>query len=307
MTRDRVVIYTDGACDPNPGPGGWAAILRIARHEKVISGGSPETTNNRMELQAALSALRALKRPCAVVLHTDSEYLQRGITEWLMAWEKNGWHTSDRRAVLNQDLWQALASEMSKHEVQWRWVRGHAGDEFNERVDRLARAAIPRREARRPLSNAGSRELHLYTRASSLGKSGPGGWAVVLRWNDQLQSRSGRSAEATANEMELEAAIQGLTSLTRPSRVHVHTVSQYLFLGITRWVTGWEARGWVTKDGQPVRNKDRWRSLQELAAKHSVEWDLLSSGERPSESEQAAVLASQAARAAIGEIQTEDL
>ena len=145
------------------------------------------------------------------------------------------------------------------------------------------------------------------TRASSLGKSGPGGWAVVLRWNDQLHSRSGHSAKATANEMELEAAIQGLVSLVRPSKVHVHTVSQYLFLGITRWIAGWEARGWVTKDNQPVRNKDRWQSLLELDRKHSVEWHLLPGTERPSESEQAAVLASQAARAAGAEPQTEDL
>jgi ribonuclease HI len=307
LTEDRVTIYTDGACDPNPGPGGWAAILRTSRHEKVISGGNSQTTNNRMELQAALSALRALKRPCTVILHTDSEYLRRGITEWLVAWQKNGWHTSDRRAVRNQDLWQALASEMSKHKVQWRWVRGHAGDELNERVDRLARAAIPRPETRRQQTDAASTELHLYTRASSLGKSGPGGWAAVLRWNDQLQSRSGHSAKATANEMELEAAIQGLTSLTTPGKVNIHTVSQYLFLGITRWVAGWEAHGWVTKEGRPVRNKDRWRILQRLDGIRDVEWHLLSSGDRPSESEQAAVLASQAARAAEEEIQTEGL
>jgi ribonuclease HI len=128
----------------------------------------------------------------------------------------------------------------------------------------------------------------------------------VLRWNDQLQSRSGHSAKATANEMELEAAIQGLTSLPRPSKVHIHTVSQYVFLGITRWVAGWEALGWITKGGQAVRNKDRWRALKELDGIHDVEWHLLPSGDRPSESEQAAVLASQAARAAE-ETQTEGL
>lgn len=309
MTSDPIIIYTDGACDPNPGPGGWAAVLRTTRHEKVISGGSPETTNNRMELQAALSALRALNRPCTVVLYTDSEYLRRGITEWLTAWEKRGWTTSDRRQVRNQDLWRALATEMSKHEVEWRWVRGHAGDRLNERVDRLAREAIPRTPTRHDRSHDESAEaasdLHLYTRASSLGKSGPGGWAIVLRWNDQVQSRSGSCEKATANEMELEAAIQGLTSLSKPSNVLVHTVSQYLFLGITRWVAGWEERGWKTKEGQPVRNKERWKALQEALKKHSVVWDLLASDDRPSESEQAAVLASQAARSAQEKIQTE--
>ena len=123
----HVVIYTDGACDPNPGPGGWAAILRYGEHEREISGSDPQTTNNRMELQAALEALKALKRPCRVILNTDSEYLRRGINEWLPAWQKRGWRTSGRKAVQNVDLWQALAHEVEQHEIEWRWVRGHAG------------------------------------------------------------------------------------------------------------------------------------------------------------------------------------
>ncbi len=294
---DNVVIYTDGACDPNPGPGGWAAILRFGPHEKVISGSNPDTTNNRMELQAALSALRALKRPCHVTLHTDSEYVRQGITEWLPNWRRQGWRTGDRRPVQNQDLWQALASAAERHHVEWRWVRGHAGDPLNERVDRLARAAIPRG----PPSDLSEQErienvVLLYTRASCLGSSGPGGWAVVKRRGDEISSKSGSVAEATANEMELLAAIKGLQSLQEPELVHLYTVSQYLQQGITRWVAGWQARGWQTKQGQPVRHKTLWLNLLETINDHQVEWILLPKSDRPPESEQAATLAAQVAR-----------
>lgn len=296
MTKDNVVIYTDGACDPNPGPGGWAAILRHGRHEKVISGSDPQATNNRMELQAALSALRALKRPCHVTLHTDSEYLRRGISEWLPTWQERGWRTSDRRPVQNQDLWQALAAETEQHQVEWQWVRGHAGDPLNERVDRLARAAIPR--PTRPEEKDADDAIKLFPRASCLGVQGPGGWAVVVRQGEAVTSLSGSAAETTANAMELKAAIQGLRSLTQASRVQLYTVSQYVHQGITRWVAGWQARGWQTKAGKPVRHKELWLALKEAAEKHQVEWQLLSAGERPPESEQAATLAAQAARTA---------
>jgi ribonuclease HI len=296
MPEEHVVIYTDGACDPNPGPGGWAAILRSGPHEKVISGSHPDTTNNRMELQAALSALRALKRPCHVTLHTDSEYVRQGITEWLPAWRRQGWRTGGRRPVQNQDLWQALATAAEEHRVEWRWVRGHAGDPLNERADRLARAAIP---GRSPSVMSEPEQVEnsvlLYTRASCLGSSGPGGWAVVRRRGDEISSQSGSVAEATANEMELLAAIKGLESLQEQEQVHVYTVSQYLHQGITRWVDGWQARGWQTKQGQPVRHKRLWLTLLETIRDHQVEWILLPKNDRPAESEQAATLAAQAA------------
>jgi ribonuclease HI len=138
-----VTIFTDGACDPNPGPGGWAALLRYGAHEKVLSGGEQQTTNNRMELTAALQALQALKQPCRVNLFTDSEYLKRGITEWLPRWRGRGWKRKGG-ALANLDLWQALDAALKPHQVNWEWVRGHAGQPENERVDRLAKAAIPR-------------------------------------------------------------------------------------------------------------------------------------------------------------------
>jgi len=298
--EDTVVIYTDGACDPNPGPGGWAAILRRGRHEKVLTGSAPEATNNRMELQAALSALQALKRPCRVTLHTDSAYLQRGITEWLPSWQQQRWRTSDRRPVQNQDLWQALAEEVERHYVEWRWVRGHARDPLNLRVDHLARAAIARIQAPRPANRdepTKSRAVvQLFTRASCLGPTGLGGWGVVVRRGDTVTSLSGSARETTPNELELRAAIQGLASLNRPSQVHVYTVSKYLHQGITRWAATWQAHGWRTKEGQPVRHKPLWLALQEALSKHHVEWHQLPTGEHPVESEQAAALAAQAAR-----------
>jgi ribonuclease HI len=138
----EVEIFTDGACRGNPGPGGWGALLRSGDREKEIYGGDLDTTNNRMELTAAIRALEALKRPCRVVLYTDSEYLRRGISEWLMKWKRNGWRTANRKPVKNEDLWRELDELSGRHEVIWRWVRGHAGHPENERADQLANRGI---------------------------------------------------------------------------------------------------------------------------------------------------------------------
>jgi len=147
---DRVVIHTDGACSGNPGPGGWAAIMEYRGKEKEISGGEAMTTNNRMELKAAIEALKALKRPSRVTLNTDSEYLRLGITGWVHSWQRNGWKTAAKKPVKNAELWQELLAALGPHDIDWKWVRGHAGDEMNERVDALARAAMapfkPKRE-----------------------------------------------------------------------------------------------------------------------------------------------------------------
>ncbi len=136
-----VVIYTDGGCEPNPGTGGWGAVLIYGDRIKELSGGAPDTTNNRMEMTAAIEALSALKRPCRIVLYTDSEYVKKGITEWIASWKKKKWI---RRSgpVKNVDLWQRLDALVEKHQVEWRWVRGHTGNTYNERCDELAAAAI---------------------------------------------------------------------------------------------------------------------------------------------------------------------
>ena len=142
-TPPQVDIYTDGACRGNPGPGGWAALLRFKSREKTLTGSNKQTTNNRMELTAAVEALQALKKPCRVAIYTDSQYLQRGITEWMPGWKARKWKRKGGRKLANAGLWQALDAAMQSHTITWHWVRGHAGHPDNERVDRMARSAIP--------------------------------------------------------------------------------------------------------------------------------------------------------------------
>ncbi|MFP4695119.1 ribonuclease HI [Thiohalospira sp.] len=139
---DSVEIFTDGACRGNPGPGGWGALLRKGEHERELSGSEAETTNNRMELMAAIQALEALDRPCEVTVVTDSQYVQKGISEWLPGWKRKGWKTAAGKPVKNKDLWQALDAAAGRHDVKWEWVRGHNGHAENERADALANAAI---------------------------------------------------------------------------------------------------------------------------------------------------------------------
>jgi ribonuclease HI len=134
----RVEIFTDGACKGNPGPGGWGVVLRMGHHEKELAGSEPATTNNRMELTAAIRALESLKEPCHVQLHTDSRYVIDGITGWIFGWQRNGWKTAARKPVLNSDLWQELQSAARRHQIEWIWVKGHDGHPENERADKLA-------------------------------------------------------------------------------------------------------------------------------------------------------------------------
>ncbi len=138
----QVTIYTDGACSGNPGPGGWGAVLISGMRERDIWGGEAPTTNNRMELMAAIEALEALKKPCLVDLHTDSQYLRQGITQWIHNWKARGWRTADKSPVKNEDLWKRLDAARTRHEVRWHWVKGHAGHPLNERADALARKGI---------------------------------------------------------------------------------------------------------------------------------------------------------------------
>ncbi len=143
MTEPVVEVFSDGACKGNPGPGGWGALLRFKDQEKELWGGEAGTTNNRMELMAVIRALEALKRPSRVRVYTDSQYVHKGISEWMRKWKRNGWKTADRKAVKNDDLWRELDSLASRHEVEWHWVKGHAGHPENERADRLANKGIP--------------------------------------------------------------------------------------------------------------------------------------------------------------------
>ena len=145
MTKtDTVVIYTDGACSGNPGPGGWGSVLMYNGHRREMSGGDAETTNNRMEMMAVIQALESLKRPCKVMIYTDSTYVMKGITEWIEQWKKRNWKTAAKKPVKNVELWKRLEQAISRHEAKWHWVKGHSGVPENERADELATTAIPR-------------------------------------------------------------------------------------------------------------------------------------------------------------------
>jgi len=141
----EVIAYTDGACSGNPGPGGWGVWLRAGEHEKELFGGEAHSTNQRMELRAAVEALRALKRPCHITIYSDSRYVIQGITEWIRNWKRNGWKTAAKKDVVNADLWQQLDQACAGHTIQWQWVKGHAGNEGNERADELARRGVPKK------------------------------------------------------------------------------------------------------------------------------------------------------------------
>lgn len=280
----RVSIYTDGGCRPNPGPGGWAAVvIQEDRPARELSGSDPDTTNNRMEIQAAVEGLRALDGPHRVTMFTDSEYLRQGITTWLPSWRRNGWKTAQKKPVKNQDLWRVLAEELERHRVTWRWVKGHAGDRWNERADELAATAIPR--AVLPVDDP--RAVHVFAAAAYSGKRATGSWAVVLRFGDEHRVLSGKVEDTSANRMHLAGAVAGLSELTRPVRVHFYTTSDYLKDGASTWLAAWQRRGWRTRDGKPVAHLDLWRELDQLVARHQVYWHVVARDQLPDELAQA--------------------
>jgi ribonuclease HI len=306
----HVEVYTDGGCDPNPGPGGWGAVLRFGDREWVLSGNDPKTTNNRMELQAATAALATLKETlgrCHVELYTDSEYLRRGITEWIAGWERNGWRTADKQPVKNQDLWQRLQQLAQAHNVRWHWLKGHTGHPLNERADRLAteaRQALqrgPKTPTRQQTPPDGRPAVEMCVKASSRGAQGPGGWAAVLRMGNHVKSLSGGESETTANAMLIRAATEGLRALTRPCRVLLYSDADYLIKGATEWIVRWQARNWRTRDGKPVANRAEWEALLDATKGHRVTWLSARGDLAPDDLAQAGVLAAEAARAVLEE------
>jgi len=300
----QVDVYTDGGCDPNPGPGGWGAIIHWPDREWVLSGNDPATTNNRMELcaaAAALALLEGLLGRCQVNLHTDSQYLRRGITEWINGWVSRGWRTRDKQPVKNQDLWRLLHRLTQAHDVTWHWLKGHAGHPLNERADRLAS------EAQRALQRGpGAPDAHqpsdderpiveICVKSSCRGAQGRGGWGAVLRLGEHTKSLSGGEPATTANAMLIRGATEPLRSLTRPCRVTLYSDAKYLIQGASRWVKNWQARGWQTRDGKPVANRAEWEALLEAARPHHVTWLQVKGDTAPADLAWAGELAAQAA------------
>jgi len=293
MSNDlpRVTIYTDGGCRPNPGPGGWGAIVLHKGCDPVeLSGAEAEATNNRMELRAAIEALRSLEGSHAVELVTDSQYLRKGVTEWLDGWRAKGWKTAGGKNVANRDLWEALDREMARHEVDWQWVKGHAGNEWNERADELASAEIPRPAL--PVEDFDA--VHLFTAVAYSGKLDAGAWAVLLSYRGEEKELRGRQAGASANSMHITSAGIGLAELSRAMKVHLYTASDYLKDGATVWINGWRSRGWTTRDGKPVANRSLWQRLATLLDRHDVHWHVVSRDDLPEQMERAKALAKEA-------------
>ncbi len=295
--KPHVTIYTDGGADPNPGPGGWGALLLAeGGHSKTLSGAEPSTTNNRMELTAALQALRALKRPCRVDFYTDSQYLRRGITEWLPAWQARGWRRKGNKPIENLDLWQALQQEANRHEIAWHWVKGHADNPYNTRVDRLATAARRKLTNASPLQKAFTPQYAIALRVSVPRGATTGGYAFRVQ-NVQTQAcktATDQVQNVTSNRLGLLAARAALQHTPEGAAVRVYCPDDYLHKGMTRWLEGWQKRRWRTRSGEPIKNREAWQALAQVASARQVQWVL----ERAHPTELAAGLEKLAAEAA---------
>jgi ribonuclease HI len=243
--------------------------------------------------------LKELLGRCQVNLHTDSQYLRQGITEWIEDWVSNGWRTSDKQPVKNQDLWRVLHQLVQAHDVTWHWLKGHAGHPLNERADRLATEA--RRALRDLHRGPPGRDDHpraaveICVKVSYRGAEGRGGWGAVLRRGEHTKTLSGGASSTTANAMLIRGATAALRVLTKPCHVVLYSDAKYLIYGASRWVKGWVTRGWQTKSGDPVANRPEWEALLEAAGRHRVTWSLARGDATPADLALASELAAQAA------------
>jgi len=274
--RPALVIYTDGGASPNPGPGGWAAvILQPGGAPRELAGGAPSTTNNRMELQAAISALTDLSEPSAVDLYTDSQYVRRGITSWLARWRAQGWRRRDGGAVKNVDLWRRLEGLNRRHRVHWHWVKGHAGNEWNERVDELASAEIAARgggAAAEPDSEEAvpPDSARIFLKVRCVGHRGA--WVAELVTPEGTAEYAGEAAGTTPNRLELECVLELLGGLPAGQPAAVYTANDYVRRGAALWIHPWKRNRWRTRSGGPVKNAELWHRLDRQLDERRVQW-----------------------------------
>lgn len=262
----HIKIYTDGGCDPNPGPGGWAVILVDWKtgKEKEISGSESQTTNNRMELTAAIEALRTLKNRCRIDFHTDSQYVKKGITEWIEGWIARNWQRK-KSPIENVDLWQELHRLCQQHEITWHWVKGHAGHDYNERADRLASAAIPR-----VVQQIDPSAIQIYLRLSDedVRRSSPRGWAACIVREGNEEVLSGGHPDISPNHFGLFAVLEVLRQIQDERPIQFFLTNKFVYDGIVSWVAGWRDGGWV----KPEKFKEEWKTLDKFDRQRKITW-----------------------------------
>jgi ribonuclease HI len=273
-TKPHVTIYSDGGARPNPGFGGFGVVMIFDDHsERELSGGEKDTTNNRMELTAVITALDTLDGAHEVDLYTDSEYVKNGITQWIKSWIKKDW-----RDVKNPDLWQRLHKATQRHTIKWHWVKGHAGHVFNERVDELATREIERISGKKvdrkvePEIAAVQADLSIYISADYSFEDKRGGWAALIVQEGNERELSGAESNSSDNQLLLIASARALETLNTPLSVAVYTNSEYVQKGMSQWVKGWVKKGWRTASGEPVKNRELWERLLKAAEIHSIQW-----------------------------------
>lgn len=272
-----VTIYTDGVCPDNRGLGGWGVVMLAGAHVRELSGGEQGATANRMELQAVIQALSALKRPCTIEVFTDSTYVIDGMQTYLSSWKSRGWKTASRDPVKNEDLWRVLDEVASLHDIRWTWVKsgsasynkqaaslaqsgfesilGQANQAAQERAEQARAEQLQQREV---VSTA--RHVTIYTDGSCLGNPGPGGWATIIQGGGITTELTGNAQETTNNRMELTAALEGIEGCDA-TVIRLVTDSRYVLDGLDKWLANWQRNNWRTQGNTPVKNADLWRRM----------------------------------------------
>jgi ribonuclease HI len=279
VSEQTIEIYTDGACRSNPGPGGWGAVILYPNRTPLeISGGEKSTTNNQMELNAVINALESIEKTNdTIVLYTDSKYVKEGITNWLDKWKQNNWKTSLNTPVKNQSLWQKLNSCTQTRNIEWKWVKGHAGNQWNELADELARLAVPKidthiekKSEKLPIDDSDA--IHIFTAIAFSSKNKSGAWAAYLRYKEHTKSISEKVENTSSNQIHIYSAIGGLKLIKKKYPIHLYTLSDYLKDGASIWIRNWHKNNWTTKEGHPVKHKELWMSLHQLIQPYQIKW-----------------------------------